>query len=141
MNKTDPLPNKLSALILLALKDLEWVEARPEIYKVNMNLWHTGTNLAPICGVCLAGAVIAHTFKMNHLESWVPSNFSANISDKLHAINLIREGRLEAALGELEEYLPDGVLRSVEICKYEDDPEAFKKKLLQIAKVLQKYNL
>lgn len=58
----DVLPKKPSALIRLALSDLEKVQ-RMKTRKVNMSVW--GTRVKGVCTVCLAGSVMDRTLKIS----------------------------------------------------------------------------
>ncbi len=56
MTKT-PLPEKLSALLRLAVKDARLLASRPDLYELDMSAWVTKANGEP-CRVCMAGAVM-----------------------------------------------------------------------------------
>lgn len=57
MNK---LPNKLSDLLRLAVRDAQACEADPK-YKLEMETWHCPSHDGRVCFVCMAGAVMAKT--------------------------------------------------------------------------------
>lgn len=67
MKKNHELPTKLSALIKVALKDLKKVE-KDKNYKVNLSMWHQ-TFDDDVCYVCLAGAVLAKSLKIDRKAS------------------------------------------------------------------------
>jgi len=91
------LPDKLSDLIEVALKDLSKVEKNPR-YVVDMGVWHDDM-MEGVCHVCLAGAVLAGTCKLPHDQVWYPAviNFGSTTS-KLIALDFARRGNLDAAL-------------------------------------------
>lgn len=143
MKKKNRLPNKLSALIRVAVKDLIAVEKKPKVYKIHMGLWHvpatsgmyTGTRK---CSVCLAGAVIAQTLKGSPKRDLVPRDYSDKTSAKLRALNHIRQGAYFYALNAMgisgtdkqrREILAFPAIYSL----YANDKKEFKRELLVIA--------
>lgn len=54
------LPNKLSDLLELAVRDVQKCEAEPTRFRIDMGRWHTPL-LSGTCAVCMAGAVLAQT--------------------------------------------------------------------------------
>src|SRR6188768_5909 len=104
----NPLPEKLSALIRVALADLAKVE-RSKKYQVDMGMWHgprraynpaTGTieSSGPCC-VCFAGAVMACEFRLEPTEN-EDVGFSPKNWQKFYALNAIRVGNVNSALDE-----------------------------------------
>ena len=96
MTYTSKLPDQPSALIRLALGDLQKCMADP-VYKIDMRHWHMPADDESNCSVCLAGAVLAQTFKM--LPSTLIHNLhyylsDPNDSDKLAALDDFRTGDL-----------------------------------------------
>ena len=92
------LPSKPSALIALALRDLDRVLQNPE-YEVNWGRWHApsvGDNLT--CHVCLAGAVIAGTLGTDKELVRDPEYFDPDTRKKLLALDDFRTGDIENAL-------------------------------------------
>lgn len=83
------LPNKPSALIRLAVHDLELTMQDKEHYKIDMDDWHQPNGK---CSVCFAGGVMAQSLKQSPFSSVVPSDFDMNTHIKLLAINEFREG-------------------------------------------------
>lgn len=53
----EQLPNKLSALLRIAVEDAQKIEKTPG-YRLDMGTWHTPSGTAPVCRVCMAGAVM-----------------------------------------------------------------------------------
>jgi len=99
------LPNKLSDCIDVALKDLDAAKALG--FKVNMGNWYR--NEGKTCTVCLAGAVMAREFDLDKYEDAGPYTlyFTDNLItnhdyQRLHALNLVREGYVEEALDRME---------------------------------------
>jgi len=87
------LPNKLSDLIELALKDLAKAERDPK-YKVNMGMWHENRCSdpnKPICHVCFAGAVMAKTKGCAIGVNFSPSEFTHGEELKMRALDQIRQ--------------------------------------------------
>ena len=71
MTYPSKLPDQPSALIRAALDDLKKCMADPT-YEINMATWHKpliNQGDSAHCSVCLAGAVLAQTFKMPSSES------------------------------------------------------------------------
>lgn len=104
------LPYLPSALLELALADLEKIEVDPE-FEINMGDWFSRPRPDSKCQVCLAGAVMAKTLDckleiMGSTEKWGSSNRlsplmvgdqrgDVEISHKLRALNNFREGALD----------------------------------------------
>lgn len=97
MSDSNVLPDKPSALIRLALDDLEKVE-KDGRYRVDMTQWHGGWRPERDipCRVCLAGAVMAKTLGTNLRASIVPRD--SHDGYKLRSLNDFREGRIEDGL-------------------------------------------
>ncbi len=87
------LPDKLSSLITVALKDLERVE-RSKKYKVYMENWHVPNSH---CSVCLAGAVMSRVVSPKQRVGYLEI-FDNLLWNKFNALNYIREGRVRSAL-------------------------------------------
>ena len=105
INKTETFlkTNKLSVLLSLALDDLESVEKDPN-YGIDMGNWHRKEKGQ--CYVCLAGSLLAKTFKypkihIDCLEDEMSSIEITEIAGKLQAIDCIRIGELKSALQHL----------------------------------------
>lgn len=93
MNK---LPNKPSALIRVALTDIELCRKDPK-YDLDMNDWHR-PGIDKICYVCLAGSVMAKTLKSIYDARFEPSRFDHETGNKLLAIDLFRLGEIVSGL-------------------------------------------
>ena len=90
------LPEKLSALILAALKDLQRVRRRKNV-AVDMGTWHESLSTGG-CIVCFGGAVMAGTLKVPDSHMAYPEHFADHTRDRLCALNYLRRGELGDAL-------------------------------------------
>lgn len=135
------LPNKLSALIFVALKDLRKVERSPKYSIAMSQTWHDGTTIFAPCMVCFAGAVMAGTCKVPLNKYATPEYFPRDTNRKFMALDSIRLGYLQSALNRLDVELPKVFTNEVEIADYTDDPAQFHKDMHQIAKELKKFGL
>ena len=134
------LPRKPSALIKLALNDLSKVE-RSKKYKVLMSMWHVPT-LDDACFVCLAGSVMAKTLKLDSAKEIDKDNFSdsfsESITNKLLAINDMREGNMMTAFTRLRYSRNRGDKFTRNITDYRVDKVLFKKQMRTLARDLEK---
>jgi len=92
------LPKKPSALVKLALSDLNRVE-RSKGYTVDMKRFHSGGRT---CRVCFAGAVMAKSLGLAKNETWLPGDFDREVRSALWALDALRSGEVGEALEELE---------------------------------------
>jgi len=141
--KMNKLPEKMSELIALAIKDLKACEKLSEVYEINMEFWHNPHNNK--CKVCLAGAVMAQTLEASPYAFIGPSEFDddyeeENIQAKLFALDLLRSGETKDAFTELNQETPDKSLYR-KITPYEDSPEKFKQEMIILAADLQEAGL
>ena len=91
------LPDKLSDLIETAISEYGGLDR--DIYYPNSEVWHQGVSIegdGEYCGVCLAGAVIAGSLKVDHEVEYWDYDFSAHC-DKLRALDFIRRGMARRA--------------------------------------------
>jgi hypothetical protein len=132
------LPDKLSALIFLALRDLEAVEAQPQTYQVDMWNWHNPRR-SGLCHVCFAGAVMANTLGVSPLEAKHAFEYPKEDQVKFRALNLARLGQWVSAFSmlgihhdydEIAAFLPRPQ-------PYEEDPDHFKSTLYNVAHELE----
>ena len=130
------LPNKPSALILLALKDLRETE-RLKKYVVDMGIWHEPIDEGK-CLVCLAGSVMCRTLKASPDRHLDPEDFGSKNSVKLRALDHLRSGQISQALDSLGLDPPDLIQSEIDITPYEDDPDDFKADMKQLALNLKK---
>ena len=135
------LPKIPSKLIRLALKDLEWVEKRKKIYKVDMYSWHEPNSH---CSVCLAGAVMANTLKCDPKDEVRPEYIPRN-KLQLRALDYFREGFVRYGLSNLigqrvTKFSGDQIGNRV-ITEYSDNKRRFKSQMRKMADDLEKLGL
>lgn len=96
------LPDRLSALLRLAVADAQKCEQDPR-YRLDMDEWHDPDfDVDGKCGVCMAGAVMAKTLGVPFDRVVTPSTlFDSDSKMKLLAINQARVGNLRNALSFL----------------------------------------
>lgn len=137
-----PLPDKASALIRLALKDLEEVEKLPG-FEVRMNVWLKNFIDAP-CSVCFAGAVMVRSlFDVTSqdalpVQGASPGYFDYDTSCKLNALDAFRCGDVFEGLRTM------GFLGSIQpwtIARYEEHAEGFKSDMRELAAYLETQGL
>lgn len=165
------LPNKLSELIRLAMKDLELVE-NDEKYKVDMDMgsWHFPwfseeaehfdvDDEVEVCNVCLAGAVMAKTLDY---ALWSEGDFNSGDehADHFYFLDQIRQYGIyddyaEGIIGilgksdEEVEKIQSGLNKVDDFIvhdmgnkfSYENDPEQFRKNMLLIADKFEEVGL
>ena len=131
---------RLSDLIAIALTDLEACEADP-YYEIDMGHWHGTPPFRTTCHVCLAGAVMAKTVGVFLLASVEFAEFDWQSQAKFKALDLIRRGRVAAALAHLGEGLPLLRRRRISVTSYGSDPAAFKSDMRRIAATLAEAGL
>lgn len=95
MARTKKLPNKPSALIRVAMDDLNRVE-RLKGYTVDMDIWHNPSHGK--CNVCFAGAIMSQTLKADPEDSMDPGMYNKDIEGKLEALNGFRCGAVSYGL-------------------------------------------
>lgn len=155
------LPTKFSDLILVALKDLEAVEAQPSKYDVNMNEWVFKWSQDEVCQVCLAGSVMVGTLDIGmNVDQEAYANITptslynlqkitSHDHDALMIIDYLRSVRDR---DDVEEYLddhyftlpkefvfpktPDGYS-----ARYIDNPAAFKQRFRDLAAAFKQVGL
>ncbi len=93
------LPNKLSALLRLAVGDAQKCEGDSN-YVLDMGTWHNFKYGK--CHVCLAGAVMAQTLEVPYREIDLPSFHQEEVQLHLVAIDTMRRGYFESAAAMLE---------------------------------------
>jgi hypothetical protein len=132
------LPAKLSDLIILALTDLEKVEASNDVYIVNMNYYHgkfedeaTDRRHRSRCRVCLAGAVMASTLEVPPDDTKFPMDFGCSDGKRLMALNDIRSGFVEAALDRINQSWAGS--SEYHVPEYKQNPTGFKSAIRVIA--------
>lgn len=93
------LPKKPSALLKLALTDVEAVEAMGNV-EFDMSEWIVPADDTGTCQVCIAGAVMLNSLKASYVED--VCSFNSVVPQEFWAIDNFRQGRLMNALEELE---------------------------------------
>lgn len=137
--KKTRLPDKPSALILLALKDLAAVERSKE-YMVNMGQWHRPMSNGR-CSVCLAGAVMSKSLKAKGSDYLFPSNFSTYKHAKLLALDYFREGEIQSGLNEMGVSPVDLRFDDISVARYADNQKQFKSDMRAMAARLRRFGL
>ncbi len=154
---TNQLPEALSDVIIAATDDAIACEESPE-YRLNMNVWHSNRNLAMftgrdlgpqvdgLCHVCLGGSVLAQRFGITpaytvHLPANLPG-VSQHDFDRIHALDHIREGNINDALGEMfPEWGVNDALPDRKMPCYESEFPQFVEALKSIASELREAGL
>lgn len=139
------LPDKLSALTRVALKDLEKIE-QDQRYVVDMSEWHW-MDKSGECHVCFAGVVMAGTLTSSLYDSLTPVSFDEDTRKKLLALDEMRSGYVQNAVHTLRNVngVSEDTLSSAydldTPLNYADDPEWFKARLYEIADKLEAMGL
>lgn len=128
------LPDKPSALIRLALRDLEKVE-RSRRYKVDMDVYHVPNGH---CRVCFAGSVMAYTLKVAKDFNSIDAFFLPE-SKKMHALDAARRGDIECLFEYLGTPKPKKLPDYVRVSYYDQDPKLFKRDMRKMATLLAKH--
>jgi len=88
MNK---LPDKYSDLIELAIKDIQLCK-KDKRYKIDMSLWHFYNPAQRVCFVCLAGSIMAKTFRDKIEAELFDDSYGASIATKFMFLDGLRVG-------------------------------------------------
>lgn len=146
---------KPSRLIEIAIEDLKKCE-KEDRYVIAMDQWVLPVleRDTKICYVCLAGAALVQHMNISYFDgttkSVMPDHIyhARELTDRAHALNLIRSGHLIAALNHLGYDIFQE--RSKEIRDIQDhyrpvvyhrDKETFKNQMMRISKALAEINL
>jgi hypothetical protein len=135
--KPSGLPSKPSTLIRVALADLRKVEAMPDIYRVNMDVWHREHRDDHKCEVCLAGSVIAAELGANPEAHRGPEDFDQETTWKLYALNEFRVGNVfdgPCYLDRADLWLGADTRR---ITEYTESPAGFHRDMQKLASDLE----
>jgi hypothetical protein len=98
------LPKKPSALLRVALADMELCEDNPN-FSIDMTSWFSPSVIDDRCFVCMAGAVMAQTLKSPTIEPLCPSDFDNYVViDALKALDELRRGNIGQAAMWLDCY-------------------------------------
>lgn len=137
------LPTTPSALIRLALQDLEACEKDARYY-IHMGWWHspsaTDNSVEKSgCAVCAAGAIMARTLGCSPDQDLLPDGFDQEVRDALLAVDSLRVGDTRWAfeyLGIDVDFEEVGLL-GFEITDYSQDPDQFKADMREYAQHLE----
>lgn len=129
------LPRKPSELIRLALSDLAKCEADPR-YMIEMGTWHEPKG--KVCHVCLAGSVMAQTMG-TFSDSGTSPCWHAHEETQLIALDSLRTGDVSLAFDDLN--LGEPPIENREITPYEEDSDAFRVEMEELANDLKKAGL
>jgi len=108
--KFGKLPGRPSALIELALKDIEQV-VKKKRYGIDMGRWFHRTNQGERCTVCLAGAVMVNSLGCTPLRgdfNITPLSYGEERA-ALYALNSFGCGEIESGLSYMGMELPKDV--------------------------------
>ncbi len=103
----DTLPDKLSALVRVAVADMVRVRRRKG-YKIDLDVWHDSGE--GVCTVCMAGGVIAGTLKAPKDKDLSAFDFQDSVENKLRALNLFRSGDIDSAIAYAHNTSVSGVI-------------------------------
>lgn len=138
----DSLPNKPSALIRVALADLERAE-KTEGFSVNMNAWHSFNERSGKREVCLGGAVAAFSLQEppTQIFCFFDVNRAPTLRNKLMAINLFRIGGsyIASGLAMCNEELHANLTENITITPYSIHPAKFKSDMNNLADLFEKH--
>lgn len=123
------LPALPSALIRVALKDLKTCEDA-DGYTIQMSMWHSPRESGNVCAVCMAGSVMAQTLHASPLGMYNPIDYTWDVSNSLHAINMFRRGYVKVGLSTM---LQPAVMGNREIVRYENDRDLFYVQMNELA--------
>jgi len=126
----DTLPKLPSKLIEISLSELRKIESDPR-YQVNMNYWHVPLDGGE-CHVCLAGAVMAGKLRIPVDQEIVLCQFSSKLSDKLVAIDYLRQGYVGLAFELLGLEKPSKMRELYQITSYHDNRISFLKDMRRL---------
>ena len=126
------LPTKISALLSLALDDLQKARKHPD-YEINMGYWRKMDFYQGRCLVCLSGALLSFTLKnKNYCVS--PSDFDDETRNRLLALDQLRRGNIYLGLNKMGIPCKEG--RYWKIPDYQDNPPLFFRRMRRMARKL-----
>jgi len=143
------LPLLPSALIRVALNDIQEVQRLKKIYKINMGEWHNGRS-NELCELCFAGAVMARTLKASPGQDIMPKEFGIMNGNKLCSLDDFRKGKIKAGMKHWPLYLKvksnkffeNGTLpEKIPVCAYIGTAKLFRKDMFKVARALEKVGL
>ena len=125
------LPEKPSALIRLALRDLEKVE-RSRRYVVDMSVYHVPNGH---CRVCFAGSVMAYTLKVARDFNSV-ATYQLPERGKMNALDCARRGDVGSMFEYLGRSMPKKIEPYFDVRPYDEDKKGFKRDMRKLAATL-----
>ena len=128
------LPDKLSDLMVLALKDLAKCERNKKKFKIKMGTWFTPNGK---CAVCFAGSVMAQSCGVGSKREVFPGDFDVDTNNKLIALDAVRAGYVGSALDDLGRSLPPGLTGQYPVVEYHHGPKVWRKQMETIAALLK----
>ena len=149
MNKNNVLPDRPSLLIALALDDLELARQDPN-YEINMADWHVPNHAKGTCEVCLAGAVLAKTLRIEKSTDYISLSFTNGNGEKITALDYFRSGYMNEAIdcfvslkGRFgKRYLKHiGKLKEMPVTQYDENPNQFVKDMDEMRLKLESLGL
>lgn len=127
-------------LIRLALEDLKKVEADPR-YEVDMDDWHSGGSVTHPCAVCLAGAVMAKTMKLQYDKNLWPEDAALNGTTwALQALDELRRGNVRGGYSVLDRPFPGDGPEELKIFPYHISPERFCAEMEALADLIEQHD-
>lgn len=139
------LPDKPSALLALALKDLASCEHNPLHYIVNMGVWVIQDPEYPSdpCIVCLAGAVMVQSLSITKTVVHPNDLHALCEADrrKLMALDALRIGEIDDALRQLHLPRPLACPPCVYVPEYIDGATAWRVAMDDLHTLLLEHNL
>jgi hypothetical protein len=127
--------NKPWKLIRDAIHDLA-LQERCKSVRIDMEEWHKPNGH---CAQCLAGVAISRRLGADTRDVAHPYlSRLLKFQGRLIALDYFRYGDLDLAYHYLGIALPPGVFHSRLVERYEDDPAAFKRDMLELADTLEK---
>ena len=136
------LPKKPSALIRLALKDLELCQKSAD-YKIDMNTFHSPTYTPDNdCAVCFAGAVMAQSLRAPQSSCLSPSSYPTGTRHKLYALDLFRRGHIMDGLSVFGiNTIKSRAIPAQHVPAWRGTGAAFKKAMRNLASILKRKGL
>lgn len=95
--KSKGLPNKLSEIIEVALKDLESLE-NDKNYCIDMQEYYSFDSDLKQCQVCLAGCILAREFELPLDYEFSICNVDTFVYNKLNMLDDVRQGSFRSAI-------------------------------------------
>lgn len=118
------LPNKLSDLLELAVRDAQACESQPEKFYLRMGDWMRLSRSRPgVCEICMAGAIMVNTMGLQPTEDDPRIEPGGVDKMKLWAVDSMRSGDFRTAyaefheLGDMRFAIPDAIGATLDACE------------------------